>query len=134
MPLSRKAEWRSIEPGTSGVWSIPEASGVHHSSAFHYACPCTWPKTTSCGARRPGYVWSTPFIFIKMRVAWELPLGVRAAIENAVEEDEMKSKLFALMLLAGSALMAGPRFFVGVGFGGYYGGYVAPAPVYYAPP
>jgi hypothetical protein len=79
-------------------------------------------------------VWSTPFIFIKMRVAWELHLGVCAAIENAVEEDEMKSKLFALMLLAGSALMAGPRFFVGVGFGGYYGGYVAPAPVYYAPP
>lgn len=48
----------------------------------------------------------------------------------------MKTKLFVLMLLAGSALMAGPRVFVGVGFGGYggyYRGYVAPAPLYYAP-
>ncbi len=38
----------------------------------------------------------------------------------------MKSKLLALVLLAGGSLFAGPRVFVGVGFGG---GYVAPAPV-----
>jgi hypothetical protein len=40
----------------------------------------------------------------------------------------MKSKLLTLMFLAGSAAFAGPRIFVGVGFG-------APAPVaVYAPP
>jgi hypothetical protein len=41
----------------------------------------------------------------------------------------MKSKLLALVFLAGSAAFAGPRFFVGVGFG-------APRPVavYAAPP
>jgi len=39
----------------------------------------------------------------------------------------MKSKLLALVFLAGSTMFAGPRVFVGVGFG--------PAPVpYYAPP
>jgi len=46
----------------------------------------------------------------------------------------VKTKLLALMLLAGGALLAGPRVFVGGGFGGYYGGYVAPAPIYYAAP
>ena len=48
----------------------------------------------------------------------------------------MKSKLLALLLLAGGSLFAGPRVFVGVGFGGGY--VVAPAPppvvTYYAPP
>ena len=50
----------------------------------------------------------------------------------------MKLKFLALMLLAGSSLLAGPRVFVGIGFGG--GGYVVapPPPVvaynYYAPP
>ncbi|HEX3877135.1 MAG TPA: hypothetical protein VHW24_09125 [Bryobacteraceae bacterium] len=40
----------------------------------------------------------------------------------------MKSKLLALMLLAGGAAMAGPRLYFGFGFG-------APAPVaVYAPP
>jgi hypothetical protein len=49
----------------------------------------------------------------------------------------MKSKLLALVLLAGGSLFAGPRVFVGVGIGG---GYVVapppPAPVvsYYVPP
>ena len=43
----------------------------------------------------------------------------------------MKTKLFALVLLAGSCAMAGTHVFVGVGFGGY----AAPAPVaVYAPP
>jgi hypothetical protein len=41
----------------------------------------------------------------------------------------MKTKLLALMLVAGSSLFAGPRFFFGVGFGGY-----GPGPGYYAPP
>jgi len=45
----------------------------------------------------------------------------------------MKTKLFAMMLLAGGTMFAGPRFFVGVGFGGGYHRYYAPAPVYYAP-
>ena len=47
----------------------------------------------------------------------------------------MKTKFFALMLLAGSAMFAGPRIFVGVGLGGYRP-YYAPAPVvvYNAPP
>ena len=41
----------------------------------------------------------------------------------------MKSKLLALMFLAGTTMFAAPRVFVGVGFG------YAPAPVrYYAPP
>jgi hypothetical protein len=49
----------------------------------------------------------------------------------------MKAKLFALLLLAGSSMFAGPRVFVGLGIG-----YPAPVtvyappppPVYYAPP
>jgi hypothetical protein len=42
----------------------------------------------------------------------------------------MKTKLLALLLLAGSTTFAGARVFVGVGFG-----YAAPAPVaVYAPP
>src|SRR4051794_29446733 len=48
----------------------------------------------------------------------------------------MKSKLLALVLLAGGSLFAGPRVFIGVGFGGGY--VVAPPPppvvTYYAPP
>ena len=43
----------------------------------------------------------------------------------------MKTKLLAILLLAGSAALAGPRFFVGVRVGGYY---PAPPPVVaYAP-
>ena len=51
----------------------------------------------------------------------------------------MKTKLFTLLLLVGSAsaIVAGPRVVVGVGVGYGYGygyrGYLAPAPVYYAP-
>jgi hypothetical protein len=51
----------------------------------------------------------------------------------------MKTKLFALVFLAGSTMIAGPRVFVSVGFGGGYHPYYAPArvyapaPVYYAP-
>ncbi len=50
----------------------------------------------------------------------------------------MKVKLLALLLLVGSTVFAGPRVFVGVGFGPSYGYYYAPPPpppVYaYAPP
>jgi len=43
----------------------------------------------------------------------------------------MKLRLLALVLMAGSTMFAGPRFFFGVGLGGYY----PPAPVaVYAPP
>jgi hypothetical protein len=54
----------------------------------------------------------------------------------------MKTKLIAILLLAGSSLFAGPRVSVAFGFGGYggygYGGYYVPAPpppvpVYAAP-
>ncbi|HTQ55672.1 MAG TPA: hypothetical protein VMI94_14490 [Bryobacteraceae bacterium] len=46
----------------------------------------------------------------------------------------MKTRLLAVLLLAGSSLLAAPRVFVGVGFGGVRVG-VGPAPVYaYAPP
>jgi hypothetical protein len=51
----------------------------------------------------------------------------------------MKTKLLALLLLAGSSVFAGPRVVVraGIPVGGYgygYGyGYVAPAPVYRYP-
>jgi hypothetical protein len=54
-------------------------------------------------------------------------------------EEKMKTKLFTLLLLVGSAsaIVAGPRVVVGVGVGYGYGygyrGYLAPAPVYYAP-
>jgi hypothetical protein len=43
----------------------------------------------------------------------------------------MKTKLLALLLLASSSLFAGPRLFVGFGFGTGYGYYPAlpPAPV-----
>jgi hypothetical protein len=42
----------------------------------------------------------------------------------------MKTKLLALVLLAGSSMFAATRVVVGVGVGGYYPGpYVAPAPV-----
>ena len=44
----------------------------------------------------------------------------------------MKTKILALLLLAGSSCFAGSRVFFGFGAGG---GYYAPAPVYaYAPP
>ncbi len=39
----------------------------------------------------------------------------------------MKTKLLALLLLAGSSMFAGTRVFFGIGFGGY-------GPEYYAPP
>ncbi len=43
----------------------------------------------------------------------------------------MKTKLFAILLLAGSSLFARTHISIGVGFGGFY----PPAPVYaYAPP
>ena len=49
----------------------------------------------------------------------------------------MKTKLLALLFLAGSSMFAGTRVFVGIGVGGYgYRGYYAPPPpvVAYAPP
>jgi hypothetical protein len=49
----------------------------------------------------------------------------------------MKTKILALLLLAGSCVFAGPRFFVGIGVGGYGPGYYAPPPPVaysYAPP
>ncbi len=45
----------------------------------------------------------------------------------------MKSKLFILLLLAGTSLFAAPRVVIGVGVGPGYG-YYAPPPVVYAPP
>lgn len=43
----------------------------------------------------------------------------------------MKTKLFAILLLAGSSLLASPHVSIGIGFGGYY----PPPPVYvYSPP
>ncbi|MGP0072976.1 MAG: hypothetical protein ACLPWF_13710 [Bryobacteraceae bacterium] len=45
----------------------------------------------------------------------------------------MKTKLLALLLLAGSAAFAAPRVVVGVGVAPAYG-YVAPAPAYVPPP
>jgi hypothetical protein len=45
----------------------------------------------------------------------------------------MKTKLFAILLLAGSSLFARSHFSIGIGIGGY--GYYPPAPVYvYSPP
>jgi len=48
----------------------------------------------------------------------------------------MKTKLLAILLLAGSSVFAGPRVFFGVGFGGGYYAPPPPAPVvsYYVPP
>jgi hypothetical protein len=50
----------------------------------------------------------------------------------------MKTKLLAVLLWAGTSLLAAPHVFVGVGIGGgYYPGYYAPPPpplVAYAPP
>ena len=46
----------------------------------------------------------------------------------------MKTKLMALVLLAGGSLFAQTRFSVGVRIGGYGPGYYAPAPVYAAAP
>ena len=40
----------------------------------------------------------------------------------------MKTKLLAILLLAGSSLFAGPRVFFGIGVGGGYGYYAAPPP------
>jgi len=49
----------------------------------------------------------------------------------------MKTKLLAVLLLAGSSMFAGTRFYFGVGVGSYYGArvYAEPPPVvrYYAP-
>src|ERR1700761_5783790 len=48
--------------------------------------------------------------------------------------NKMKTKLLALLLLAGSSMFAGPRFFVGVGVGPAYIASPPPAPVVeYAP-
>ena len=45
----------------------------------------------------------------------------------------MKTKLFAIFMLAGSSLFARAHVSIGIGFGGF--GYYPPAPVYaYAPP
>jgi hypothetical protein len=56
--------------------------------------------------------------------------GMRRAVSEA-KEVIMKTKLLAVLLLAGGCALAAPRVVVGVGVGGY----VAPAPVYaYAPP
>ena len=41
---------------------------------------------------------------------------------------KMKTKLLALLLLAGSSVFAGTHISVGVGFGGGYGYYAAPPP------
>jgi hypothetical protein len=46
----------------------------------------------------------------------------------------MKTKLLALVLLAGSSLFARVHLSVGVGVGGYYPYYAPPPVVYYAPP
>src|SRR5262245_7160275 len=48
----------------------------------------------------------------------------------------MKTRLLALLFLAGSSLFAGTRVFVGIGVGGYGPRYYAPPPpaVVYAPP
>ena len=46
----------------------------------------------------------------------------------------MKTKLLALLLLAGSAAFAAPRFFFGIGVGPAFGYYAPPPPVYAAPP
>ena len=48
--------------------------------------------------------------------------------EEELEGINMKSKLLALFLLAGSTMFAGARFSVGIGFGGYGPGYYAPPP------
>jgi hypothetical protein len=59
--------------------------------------------------------------------------GMKGSWRNRV----MKTKLFALLLLAGSALFAGPRVFVGVGVGGYPIAVAPPPPPvvsYYVPP
>jgi hypothetical protein len=55
----------------------------------------------------------------------------RHAGSGQQEEKKMKTKLFALVLLAGGCLLAQPRIYAGVGYG-----YAAPAPVAmrYAPP
>lgn len=53
------------------------------------------------------------------------------------QEDAMKTKLLALLLIGASSVFAGVHFSVGVGVGGYYpyGGYyvAAPPPAYHAP-
>jgi hypothetical protein len=47
----------------------------------------------------------------------------------------MKTRLLAVLLLAGTSLFAGPHVFVGLGIGGGYGYYAPPPPpvVAYAP-
>jgi len=75
------------------------------------------------------------FDFNALRVAPDLHCRGRdrESRRRYLEEKKMKTKLIALLMLAGSlsALAAGPRVFVRFGAG--YGGYVAPPPVYYAP-
>jgi hypothetical protein len=46
----------------------------------------------------------------------------------------MKTKLLALVLLAGSSVFAGTHFSVGIGVGGGYYAPPPPPPAYYAPP
>ena len=72
----------------------------------------------------------------------QMPIGIAFAQKTMSGDGEwpplrrtkMKTKLLALLLLAGSAAFAGPRFFFGVGVGPGFGYYSAPPPVAYAPP
>jgi hypothetical protein len=85
-----------------------------------------WPKTTTTVHDSQRSIRLLLYFQLDRRGnRFALLGGVTANRDRGKEEDEMKTKLMALLLLAGSALMAGPRVFVGVG-----AGYAAPAPVY----
>src|SRR5579872_888571 len=83
------------------------------------------------GAPQPGFLAVNIDFSSSSHLANDLlsELPSAAPQERKRRKEEMKSKLFALILLAGASAFAGPRVFVGFGVG------YAPAPVVaYAPP
>src|SRR5207302_7936149 len=56
-------------------------------------------------------------------------------VHISAREERMKTKVFVILLLAGTSLFARTHVSIGIGIGGYspYGYYSAPQPVYYAP-
>jgi len=93
-----------------------------------------WPKSTTSGGPEP-FAALLARSFNQLPLAFDLHNLKASRPETAdrfgeEERTKMKTKLFALLLLASSSLFAGTRVFVGfgVGVGPAYGYYAAPPP------
>src|SRR5438105_10587491 len=64
-------------------------------------------------------------VMAELSIIYSLADCLQLLAREVTKEDVMKTKLLAVLLLAGSSVFAGTRFFVGFGTGGYYPGYYA---------